>query len=291
MNRLHHLIRPLVAAAIALSALGVHAQTPAPAPAMIAVDGHQVQASIIGSGRYTVIFESGFGTDLRAWRKVAPELAGSARVLSYSRAGHGASAARSEPRTLLQSSLELDQLIAAAGLRPPFILVGHSYGALLMRAFAARHPQAVAGMVLIDPSDERFAPALRQLDAARVDADDVKFDSIVPPKFKPELGLLKPVLDSGVFPVAGKLPDVPVVVLTSMQPVDKAEFFLETPAAREVLRGLHASFAQQFRSGSQVVTINSGHSIQLEEPALVVQAINKVIAEADSRTAPATAQR
>jgi pimeloyl-ACP methyl ester carboxylesterase len=250
---------------------------------MLDVAGHPVQISSAGSGRYTVIFESGFGTDLRSWRKVAPEIAEVARVVSYSRAGYGASAARTEPRTLLQSSVELDQLIAAARLRPPFILVGHSYGGMLVRAFAARHPQDVAGMVLIDPSDERFAPALRKLDPARVDADDARFDSIVPPKFKPELALLKPVLDSGVFPIAGALPDVPVVVMTSMQPVEKPEFFLETPAAREVLRGLHADVARQFRDGSQMVTVNSGHSIQLEEPALVVQAIKRVIAAADLR--------
>lgn len=276
-----HLIRHVLFIAIATIGLGVHAQTVAP-PAMIDVAGSPMQVNSVGSGRYTVIFESGFGTDLRAWRKVAPALAGSARVVSYSRAGLGASPARPEPRTLLQSSLELDQLIAAAGLRPPFILVGHSYGGLLARAFAVRHPEMVAGMVLVDPSDERFAPALRKIDAAKVDADDARFDAIVPAKFKPELALLKPVLDSGVFPIAGSLPQIPVVVLTSMQPADKPEFFLETPPARELLRDLHAQFARGFRNGEHIVTVNSGHNIQLEEPALVVQAVQRVIAAAEA---------
>ncbi|MDB5959040.1 MAG: hypothetical protein JWP59_334 [Massilia sp.] len=278
------LFRHLVTIALATAALGVHAQTAAPVET-VQVAGAPMQFSSTGSGRYTVIFESGFGTDLRTWRKVAPELAGSARVVTYSRAGLGGSAPRPEPRTLLQSSLELDQLIAAAGLRPPFILIGHSYGGLLARAFAARHPEMVAGMVLVDPGDERFAPALRKLDARQVDADDARFEAIVPAKFKPELALLKPVLDSGVFPVAGKLPDVPVVVLTSMQPADKPEFFLETPQAREVLRGLHADFSKRFSNGEHIVTVNSGHNIQLEQPALVVQAIKRVIAAAEHRPA------
>lgn len=279
------LIRHAFALAIAATAVSaVSAQGQAiPTAEIVNVDGHAVQMSSAGSGRYTVIFESGFGTDLRTWRKVAPEIAEVARVLTYSRAGYGGSAARTEARTLLQSSIELDQLIATAKLRPPFILVGHSYGGMLVRAFAARHAHEVAGMVLIDPSDERFSPALRKIDAARVDADDARFDSIVPPKFKPELAVLKPVLDSGVFPIAGALPDVPVLVLTSMQPVEKPEFFLETAQAREVLRGLHADFARQFSGGSQVLTVNSGHSIQLEEPALVVQAIKRVMADADRR--------
>ena len=256
---------------------------PAAAGDRIAVGNYQVQMASAGSGRYTVLFESGFGTDLRAWRKVAPEVAKSARAVTYSRAGHGTSSARPEARTILQNSEELDQLVAAAKLSPPFILVGHSYGGLLARAFAVRHPGWIAGMVLVDPADEGFNPALRKLDAARAAADDKQFAAIVPPKFQPELQQLQPVLDSGVFPVAGKLPDVPVVVLTSAQQADKPEFFLETPQAVAIKRGLHAAFVRQFSDGSQVVTEKSGHNIQLEQPELVVAAIDKVIAAADKR--------
>lgn len=275
-----HLL-PRFAAVALLFATTLHAHADqAPPPDQIAVGAYQVQAVSTGSGPYTVIFESGFGTDLRAWRKVAPEIAKTARVLTYSRAGYGQSDARSEPRTLLQSSLELDQLIAAARLRPPFILVGHSYGGMLVRAFAVRHPDQVAGMVLVDPADERFSPALRKLNAARVDEDDSRFAAIVPARFKPELAALQPVLDSGVFPVPGRLPDVPVVVITSMQPVDKPEFFLETPPARQVLYGLHADVAKGFRDGTHVVTERSGHNIQLEQPELVIAAIENVMARA-----------
>jgi pimeloyl-ACP methyl ester carboxylesterase len=268
------------ATVLLFAALAAHAEPAPPPPSTVAVGAYQVQMSSAGSGRYTVLFESGFGTDLRAWRKVAPEIARTARVVTYSRAGYGGSDARPEPRTLLQSSLELDQLLAAANLRPPFILVGHSYGGLLARAFAVRHPEWVAGMVLVDPSDERFNPALRKLDAVRVDEDDRRFAAIVPAKFRPELAALQPVLDSGVFPVPGVLPDVPVVVISSMLPVEKPEFFLETAPARQVLFGLHDDFARRFRDGTHTVTERSGHNIQLEEPELVIQAIQQVIAKA-----------
>lgn len=273
------------------------APTPAPTPASAAAPAvaltagqvavgpkpYQMQVATAGDGRYTVIFESGFGTDLRTWRKVAPAVAQSARVVTYSRAGHGTSDARPEPRTIAQITTELEELIAAAQLAPPFILVGHSYGGLLVRSFAARHPEQVAGLVLVDPSDERFNPALRKLDAARAADDDSKFAGFVPPKFQPELKLLQPVLDSGTLPLAGKVPDVPVVVLTSVQQADKPMFFLETPAAVAIKRALHADFASQFRDGSQVVTEKSGHGIQMEEPELVIAAVNKVIAAADRR--------
>lgn len=280
-----------------MACCSAQAQTPAKAPVsgasitteQVAVGAkpYFVQVAIGGAGRYTVIFESGFGTDLRAWRKVAPEVAKVARIFTYSRAGYGKSDPRPEPRTFGQNTLELEQLIAAAKLAPPFILVGHSYGGLLVRAYAARHPAQVAGMVLVDPTDEHFNPALRKLDAMRAEGDDRQFASIVPARFQSELQLLQPVLDSGVLPVAGKLPDVPTVVLTSVQQAEKPEFFLESPQAVAIKQELHAQFLRQFSDGSQVLTSQSGHNIQLDEPELVIAAINKVMADADRQSAQA----
>jgi pimeloyl-ACP methyl ester carboxylesterase len=279
--------RPLFLAAVVFLCCSV-ARTEAPAAGdRIAVGPYQVQMMEQGSGRYTVIFESGFGTDLRAWRKVAPEVAKSARTVTYSRAGHGSSDPRPEPRTILQSSEELDQLVASAKLRPPFILVGHSYGGLLARAFAVRHPGWVAGMVLVDPSDERFNPALRKLDARRAADDDRQFAAMVPARFQPELKALQPVLDAGALPAPldGPLPDVPVVMLTSVQQSERPMFFLESVEAVALKRELHAGFLRQFSDGSQVLTLRSGHNIQLDEPELVIGAIRKVMAAADRRAA------
>jgi pimeloyl-ACP methyl ester carboxylesterase len=150
---------------------------------------------------------------------------------------------------------------------------------------AARHPDWVAGMVLVDPADERFNPALRRLDARRAADDDRQFAAIVPAKFQPELKLLQPVLDAGRLPAPldGKLPDVPVVVLTSVRQAEKPMFFLESVEAVALKRDLHADFLRQFSDGSQVLTLKSGHDIQLEEPELVIAAVNRVIAAADAR--------
>lgn len=278
-------------AALVLACASVHAQVPASlsgptittAQVAVGAQPYQMQVARGGAGRYTVIFESGFGTDLRAWRKVTPEVAKVAQTVAYSRAGYGTSDPRPEPRTFEQNTLDLEQLIAAAKLAPPFILVGHSYGGLLVRAYATRHPEQVAGMVLVDPTDERLNPGLRALDAARAADDDRQFAAIVPPKFQAELKLLQPVLDSGVLPIAGQLPDVPTVVITSVQQADKPMFFVESAQAVALKQHLHAQFVRQFTNGSQVVTAKSGHNIQLEEPELVIAAIDKVMATAAAR--------
>lgn len=268
--------------ATAMLALALSTTAHADAPATIAVGAYQVQAAIHGEGAYTVIMESGFGRDLNVWRQVAPQLARSARVLTYSRAGHGKSDPRPGLPTIAARTDELEQLVASAGRAPPFVLVGHSYGGLLIRSFAARHPEQVAGMVFVDPSDEGFTIALRKLDAAAVARDDQLTEQFMPPKFHPELKQVQAVLDSGKLPFSGALPDVPVAVLTSMQRREKPQLFLETPAAVQVWRGLHERFFRTFGNGSHVVTSESGHNIHQEQPQLVVAAVQGVIAAAES---------
>ena len=249
---------------------------------MLRVGQYGVQLATLGAGPYTVIFESGFGRDLNVWRKVAPDVARSNKVVTYSRAGHGRSEARPGTPTLASRTDELEQMIAAAGLTPPFVLVGHSYGGFVIRSYAARHPGEIAGMVFVDPSDEHQLTELRKLDTAAVDNDNRLLAQFMPPKFQPELSQVQAILDSGKLNLAGPLPDVPVVVLTSVQRREQPEMFLETPAAVEVWRDLHARFFRGFSSGSHVVTPHSGHNIHQEQPQLVIAAVAEVIAAADA---------
>lgn len=244
------------------------------------VGPYHVDAASAGGGPYTVIFEAGFASDLSVWRKVAPEIAKSAKVFVYSRAGAGKSDLRPEPRTPQRSSAELDQVIEAAHLSPPYILVGHSYGGYLIRLFAQRHPEQVAGMVFVDPSMERFDTELKKLDAARFAQDRKHLDSLTPAPLKAESKLVDEAFAAASLLPAPRLPDVPAVVLTSTMVREQPEFFMHTVPAVAVWRSLHEQLFQQFSTGSHVVTAGSGHNIHLEEPALVVGAIEQVMASA-----------
>lgn len=277
-------LRRLYSAAVIAATLCVPAAVQANEPAdMIAVAGHQVNMVRMGAGQYTVIFESGFGSDLTVWRNVAPAVAKSAQVVAYSRAGHGKSQARPGERTVQANTSDLEQLIETAQLRPPFILVGHSYGGFLIRHFASKNPEQVAGMVFVDASDERLEVELRKIDPAKTAQDIKTGESYTPPKFKAELKHVQAILDSGKLPVAGPLPDVPVAVLTSTRRHERPEFFLNSPAGMKTWRGLHESFFRQFATGIHTVTANAGHNIHLEQPQLVVAAIEQVIAMASDQ--------
>ncbi|MBI1790320.1 MAG: alpha/beta fold hydrolase, partial [Acidobacteria bacterium] len=108
-----------------------------------------------GAGDPTVVLEAGIAATSLSWSRVQPEVAKFARVLSYDRAGLGWSGPASGPRTVDRLVAELRQLLAGAGLPGPYVLVGHSFGGLVARAFAARYPDEVAGLVLVDPVHPR----------------------------------------------------------------------------------------------------------------------------------------
>lgn len=104
-----------------------------------------------GTGDPVVLFEAGIGATHLNWRGIQEEAARSTRAVSYDRCGLGWSSRSRAPRTPSNIAVELHQMLRNAGLNPPFILVGHSFGGLVMRRFALLYPDEVAGVVLIDP--------------------------------------------------------------------------------------------------------------------------------------------
>jgi pimeloyl-ACP methyl ester carboxylesterase len=109
----------------------------------------------MGSGDVTVLFDAG-GSDWSAiWALVQPRIAVEATACGYDRAGLGHSEPARGPRTPVAIVDDLHALINAAGLKRPLILVGHSLGGFNVKLHAALYPEDVAGLVLVDPSEER----------------------------------------------------------------------------------------------------------------------------------------
>jgi pimeloyl-ACP methyl ester carboxylesterase len=271
--------RSTCACLLALATLSANA-TAADTDGMVKVGAAQLHVVQGGSGPFTVVFEAGFASDLAVWRKVMPDAARQARVLAYSRAGTGQSPPRAAPLGLEQSAAEFEQMLAAAGAKPPYILVGHSYGAFLIRHFAARHPEQIAGLVFVDPADEGLETELKRIDPARVLQDQRALAASVPPKWKADLDVVQGILDAGRLPAMPALPDVPTVLLTSVRARAQSDFFQETPVAVKLKRERHQAFFSQFSSGAHIVTPNSGHHIQLMEPHLVNSALSQVLVSA-----------
>jgi len=126
-------------------------RTPPPGR-LVSIGAHRLHIRCDGDRAPTVIFDAALGGSSLSWSLVQPAIARLTRACTYDRAGFGWSDAGPLPRTASRIADELRDLLRVTAVPPPYVLVGHSYGGLVMRSYAARHPNDVAGFVLIEPA-------------------------------------------------------------------------------------------------------------------------------------------
>ncbi|WP_372782925.1 alpha/beta hydrolase [Phenylobacterium sp.] len=155
-------------AAIALAACGLAATAAVPQPKppilddaayshpqrLVDVGGRRINLYCRGRGGPTVVLDSGLSDPTLVWGAVQPALSRDLRVCAYDRAGIGFSDPSGRAGDSRNIVGDLRALLRAAGVPPPYVLVGHSYGGLNVRLFAYEHSAEVAGLVLIDPAHE-----------------------------------------------------------------------------------------------------------------------------------------
>jgi pimeloyl-ACP methyl ester carboxylesterase len=122
---------------------------------MVAVGGHSLHINCVGQGSPTVVLDAGSGGMSAHWVRVQREVSDATRVCAYDRAGMGWSEMGPEPRDARRITGELHTLLGKAGIEGPYVLVGHSFGGMYMQTYAARYPDEVAGVALVDSSTER----------------------------------------------------------------------------------------------------------------------------------------
>ena len=244
---------------------------------------------------------------------------GPAHVCSYDRAGLGYSDPVSEPRTSRVIAQELHELLRAAGVKPPYILVGHSMGGYDVRLYAHLYPTDVAGMVLVDAShpdqDNRFPAELKKMEGAwRRDAELLEFAA---PFGVPRLlgmcdadahvraadcnwnSAREAVAELKAFPesaaqtaATGSLGDLPLSVL-SHDP-DKPSSEMPPDLARSVnmeWEKMQEEMAHLSTRGTQTIARNSAHYIQNDRPDVVINAVHSIVDQSRSNSATNSSNR
>jgi pimeloyl-ACP methyl ester carboxylesterase len=121
------------------------------------VGGHRLHLDCRGHGSPTVVLSNGLGELSASWARIVGPVAETTRVCAYDRAGQGWSENAADPLDGIESADDLHTLLAEAGEQGPYVLVGHSTGGTYALTYAARYPDEVAGMVLLDSSSpEQF---------------------------------------------------------------------------------------------------------------------------------------
>ena len=153
----------LILAGVIYQRVSIRRRRFAPTGSLVDVGGHRLHARCAGSGTPLVLLESGIAASSLSWSLVQPDIARITRVCAYDRAGFAWSDAASSPRTFDRIVDELASVLDRVAIGEPCVLVGHSFGSFVVRAYAARHPDRVVGLVLVDPPTEWLAMTPRQL--------------------------------------------------------------------------------------------------------------------------------
>lgn len=278
------------------------------------IGGRTLNLYCSGTGNPTVVFETGFGQPGYSWTLVQPRVARTNRACWYDRAGNGWSDEATGPRYSDSVVSDLHKLLAAAQLPPPYVLVGHSIGGFHVRVYHAMYPADVAGLVLVDPSNEDISTIPGMQPPSGPSAPPVVVH-IVDAVFR-QIGLWRYFMrDQGPKPDslsehdwalisslrkerkmvragsreapergsaaiarrADALDSVPMVVLTRGKPFGGPD----TASGRQVWLGwvkLSGELAHRSSRGEQVVVPGSGHFPQYSAPQYVVDAVQRVIA-------------
>lgn len=231
------------------------------------VGGHGLHLLVGGQGSPAVIFEGGFGTGIASWSTVQRDVAAFTQTVSYDRAGLGQSDLGPKPRSAKQVATELHAALQKAGVKPPYVMVGHSFGGIYVRVFADMYPKEVVGMVLIDPSQESFNDWLKKNLADRVKAGEANIAKASEGVRAEGAGVEISYAQAAV----AKVPQgIPVVLLTATEddsmPADARKLWIEK----------HKEWLATVPGSKHIIAEKTGHFIQLQQPALVIEAIKQV---------------
>ena len=255
-------------------------------PARLNLGRYQLAYRCAGAGRPTVVLEAGGGCTQDSWAQVFDLIAQFTSVVSYDRAGLGASDPGLRRRTCQDMVRDLHDLLCAAKIAEPYVLVGHSFGGQIVRLFAHDYPQDVVGMVLVDAvHHEQNARALALMPPASTSDSprltnwrELLLDGYTDDEHWDPEGIDMGRSDAQVRAV-GNLGSLPVVVLTARDhgepPPDLPAAFLA--AYDGMFQELQRDLAQLSTRGKHIIAEHSGHFIQLDEPELVVTAIQQVV--------------
>jgi pimeloyl-ACP methyl ester carboxylesterase len=236
-------------------------------PARVDGGGRLLRMRVEGTGSPAVVLEIGLGGPLEEWAAVQPEVAKLTQVAAYDRLG----AHRNAPLlTGVDVARELHAALDKAGVRPPYVLVGQSFGGIYNRIFASLYPNEVVGMVLLDPSQEEF------IEWMRVHHPKKEFTKSDLHNWPEGAGILQTLAE---LKRVGPLPNVPTVVVSAARPSTD-------PFINEVRPEHTASnkrWVNTLPQGRHIVTDKSGHGVQVEQPDLVIDLIHEVVESARGR--------
>ena len=258
-------------------------------PAVRALQTRRGRLSYIlsGHGAPAIVLFSGAGVSLQGWESLYPGIEKLGTVFGWNRFGMQGSDAPGERQTGAGVIGALRELLAYAGVPPPYVLVAHSLGGLFANLFARLYPGEVAGVLFLEATHPDEGELLKKHEQQLVTAlgkmltlPDVFFE----PNVRAELASVEETASE--IASAGEFPAVAVRVITGgLTP----RGWQVSPGAVGAKRAHQQELARLSPLGEQVIAQKSGHFPQFTEPELVLDVLRTLIEAARSAASPARA--
>jgi pimeloyl-ACP methyl ester carboxylesterase len=281
-----------------------------PAPGrLVDVGGYRLHIHCSGaegtSGGPTVVMDAGIGECSLGWSLVQTEVAKFARVCTYDRAGLGWSDSAPTARTSQQIVNDLHTLLANAGIEPPYVMVGHSFGGLNLRMYANQFPEEVSGMVLVDSAHEDYP--IRHLIPLYIRLGLLTAFLGIPRLFSRVFVSANP-----IFALDSKYPRAYRAIATSTKYLntvrreysasdesweqgrsskkslgDRPLVVLLAASDHElfpVAKKLQTDLANRSTAGKLIIVENTGHHMQHDQPEMVIDTVREVVEAVGRKT-------
>lgn len=261
---------------------------------MISIGSHRLQIHLEGKGAPVVVIDAGITDQLDKLRPLQERIARVTHVITYNRAGYGQSEPGPLPRHSGREAQELKTLLEKASVPGPYVLVGHSLGALNIQVFASKYPDDVAGIVLLDPPPlsfilgqeyrelgmmaEQMTAEWQAIADSAAKSTDVQekarsaFFSMIASEHREMFGE-----SARLVSAVSTFGDMPLVVMAAGKP---------NPAFGEVAEEYQRYWIEQSRAladkstnGKFVLAEGASHYLYLDVPELVAESILSVVYE------------
>ena len=245
----------------------------------LVAEGRRLHANLYGKGKPTVVLVSGFNAPQEYWSAIVDPLAAEATVVTYDRAGVGKSELGTLPAHARQSAADLRRLLAALQAPKPWLLVGHSLGARIVKIFASMYPEEAGGLVLMDgvPANiiEEQKKILGGADLELLERMTSGQAAQANPRVEADFSLVSLEQEQTM----GPLPRVPILVLIAGDREKNVPPGF-SPEARKKIAQLGMDLQKQMAAdlgGTFIVFEGVGHGLHTETPGPVADAIKDMI--------------
>ena len=275
---------------------------------LIPVNGFMVEMVTYGmennqKGKPVIVFENGRGTDFEYWLPIINEVSKGNAAFAYNRPRIGSSEDDHQLPTVEHITETLRQSLLAKGLNPPYLFVGHSWGAAYIRCFASLYPDEVAGLIFVDPHDfvkkadggrlpyREIGLTENQIDSL-FDAYDKSADEYMAqwPKFVVEEMKAQREFSKTGYKICNRnpLPDVPVHFIMAggypINPDEKSGLYDQKKMFRinnNIMMNNWIDLINPLKYGKFFYCSNSGHFIQKDDPEIIIASVKMALSDYD----------